>query len=577
MGAPYDNSNFGAAWIFTRSGGVWTQQGPKLVGTGAVEPSFQGYSVSISADGNTAIVGGVHDNSYTGAAWIFTRTAGVWTQQGSKLIGSGAVGIAAQGASVALSGDGMTAIVGGLLDTGAAWIFVNTNGVWSQQGSKLDSDPPSTSQGSSVSLSSDGNTAIVGAPEDNSGSGAVWVYTRSGGVWTQQGSKLVGAGAAAPPPHQGMSVSLSGDGNSAIFGSPTDNGIGAAWIFVRSGAIWTQRGPKLVGGGGVGGGFSVALSADGKTAILGGPGDNGDIGAAWIFFDAPRIAHDFNGDGKSDILWRDTSGNLAVWLMNGGTVAQAAGLGAVPGSFSVVGQKDFDGGGDADLLWRDASGNLSMWFMNGTAVTSAAAVGNLTSNWGIYGTADLDGNGMGDLLLRDSNTGTVAVWYMNGSQVASTANFGPVSNSWTILGDGNGGILWRDTAGDIALWAVQGGQVTSTTVLGTVTSNFVFQGIGDFDGDGNIDILWRDTNSGALSIWFTNATQGISIGSVGALPSNWSVAQIGDYDGDGKSDILLLDNAGDLAVWLMNGATVSSSIGIGNVGTTWQVQNVNAN
>jgi hypothetical protein len=79
------------------------------------------------------------------------------------------------------------------------------------------------------------------------------------------------------------------------------------------------------------------------------------------------------------------------------------------------------------------------------------------------------------------------------------------------------------------------------------------QGVGDFNGDDAVDILWRDTNSGALSIWFTNGTQVTSGAAVGTLLSNWSVAQVGDYNGDGKSDILLLDNVGDLAVWEMNG------------------------
>ena len=62
-----------------------------------------------------------------------------------------------------------------------------------------------------------------------------------------------------------------------------------------------------------------------------------------------------------------------------------------------------------------------------------------------------------------------------------------------------------------------------------------------------------------------------------AAEQTGNVAQIGDYDGDGKSDILLIDTAGDLAVWLMNGSTVASSVGISNVGPTWQVQNANAN
>jgi hypothetical protein len=99
----------GAAWVFTRSNGVWTQQGGKLVGTGAVGVggAYQGQSVALSADGNTAIVGGYGDNNYIGAAWVYTRSNGVWTQQGSKLVGTGAVGgVIHQGLSVALSADG---------------------------------------------------------------------------------------------------------------------------------------------------------------------------------------------------------------------------------------------------------------------------------------------------------------------------------------------------------------------------------------------------------------------------------------------------------------------------------------
>jgi hypothetical protein len=80
----------------------FTQQGPKLVGSGAVgNAAGQGYSVSLSADGNTAIVGGLYDNSGT-AAWVYTRSGGVWTQQWGKLVGSGAVGTAQQGYAVAL-------------------------------------------------------------------------------------------------------------------------------------------------------------------------------------------------------------------------------------------------------------------------------------------------------------------------------------------------------------------------------------------------------------------------------------------------------------------------------------------
>ncbi|MBK9401806.1 MAG: hypothetical protein IPN36_13440 [Bacteroidetes bacterium] len=103
----------GAAWVYIRTGGIWTQQGNKLVGTGNVGAAYQGASVAISADGNTAIVGGPIDNNGQGAAWIFIRSGAIWTQFGSKLVGSGNIGASQQGVSVSISADGNTVIVGG--------------------------------------------------------------------------------------------------------------------------------------------------------------------------------------------------------------------------------------------------------------------------------------------------------------------------------------------------------------------------------------------------------------------------------------------------------------------------------
>ena len=268
-----------------------SQPGPsKLVGTEVVGPAEQGWSVALSADGNTALVGGPEDNSYAGAAWVYTRSGGVWTQQGSKLVGTGAIGNAGQGSSVALSDDGNTAIVGGVADnlnTGAAWVFTRSGIVWPQQGSKLVGTGAvgNAGQGHSVALSADGKTAVVGGAGDNSYAGAAWVFTRSGTVWTQQGSKLVGTGAIGSA-SQGHSVASSADGNTAIVGGPHDNShTGAAWVYTRSGGVWTQQGSKLVGTGAVGNarqGASVALSADGSTAIVGGLSDNRLTGAGWV-------------------------------------------------------------------------------------------------------------------------------------------------------------------------------------------------------------------------------------------------------------------------------------------------------
>src|SRR6516165_10643774 len=224
----------------------FTQQGPKLVGIDAVGGAQQGTSVSLSGDGNTDIVGGPLDNNEAGAAWVYTRSRGVWSQQGPKLVGTGLPVNPSVGISVSISGDGNTAIVG----TGAqaALVYTRSGDLWSQQAKLVGTGGAGfgVSQGFSVSISGDGNTAIVGAPFDNIGncgssdcaSGAAWVFTRSGGVWTQQGDKLVGTGAAGYA-NQGRSVSLSGDGDTAIVGGNRDNDfVGAAWVFTRSGGVW---------------------------------------------------------------------------------------------------------------------------------------------------------------------------------------------------------------------------------------------------------------------------------------------------------------------------------------------------
>jgi hypothetical protein len=175
------------------------QDGPKLVGTGATGNAAQGFSVAVSADGNTALVGGQNDNGGVGAAWVFVRTSAGWAQQSTKLVAT-------------------TGEVG------------------------------SGNFGHSVALSSDGNTALIGGPSDNSDGGAAWVFSRSGSTWTQQGAKLTGTGNTNSLVFRGSSVALSADGNTALIGALADNGfIGASWVFVRSGTTWSQQGNKLVG------------------------------------------------------------------------------------------------------------------------------------------------------------------------------------------------------------------------------------------------------------------------------------------------------------------------------------------
>jgi hypothetical protein len=290
-GGPYEGRGRGAVWVFVRSGAGWVQQGEKLVASDAVgERSFQGRSVALSTDGNTALVGGNGDDEGIGAAWVFTRVAGAWTQQ-AKLIGGGAVGKSRQGSAVALSADGNTALIGGTSDddgAGAAWVFTRAGIVWTQQGAKQvgTNSSGAAGQGNSVALSADGHTALVGGPDDDRNQGAVWIFSRSGDRWTQQGDKLVGSGGIGPAILQGYGAALSGDGNTAIIGGYGDNhNAGAAWVFARSGDSWAQAGEKLTvpRAPGAQAGYSVAISADGSRLVLGGPGRDGGAGAAWEF------------------------------------------------------------------------------------------------------------------------------------------------------------------------------------------------------------------------------------------------------------------------------------------------------
>ena len=218
------------------------QQGDKKIGTGYSGLARQGYSVAISADGNTAIVG-ANAISSSGAAWVYVKQNGVWEQQGNMLVGSGVgldCGSAIQGYSVAISADGNTVLIGGYKDncnTGAAWVFTRNNGLWLQQGNKLVGSGGIggfINQGSSVSLSADGNTAVIGGEGDNNNIGAAWVFKRENGIWSQQGNKLVGTGYVSQP-YQGISVAISADGNTILVGGKNDNsGVGAVWVFVNS-------------------------------------------------------------------------------------------------------------------------------------------------------------------------------------------------------------------------------------------------------------------------------------------------------------------------------------------------------
>ena len=298
VGAPGDDGGRGAAWVFAREGSTWTQQSEKLTdgevtGGSLPEDAAFGASVAISADGSTALVGGPGDTADKGAIWVFARDRSTWAQQGEKLTGGEAEGAAELGRSVAISADGDTALAGGPLDAkgiGAAWAFTREGSTWAQQGAKLTGghEAGHGQFGGSVSLSGDGDTALIGARVDHSlvSTGAAWAFARTGATWTQEGEKLTGAGETASGEFGG-SVALSDDGETALIGGAWNGGgVGAAWAFTHEGATWIQQGEKLTSGEAVspaGFGSAVALSASGTKALVGASGDALEAGAAWVF------------------------------------------------------------------------------------------------------------------------------------------------------------------------------------------------------------------------------------------------------------------------------------------------------
>jgi len=346
-----DNSVFdaGAVYVFTRTGDSWTQQAylkPSNPQSGA---EF-GHYVALSADGNTLAVSayweasnatGINGNQkdesipQAGAVYVFARAGSTWRQQAYvKASNTGEAGTADTfgegdqfGWSLALSGDGTTIAVGAITEdggaagingnqrdnaspsAGAVYVFTGTGGAWSQQAYVKPSNPDAGDMfGYSVSLSADGSVLAVGSFDEdgsgrgvnpasdnrNAGSGAVYVFTRGGATWSQQA--YLKPANSEPQDSFGVHVALSDDGGTLLAGSldedcpatgvnprgcdtdwNSDLSMGAAYVFVRAGATWSQQAFLKPSNTGANDWFGarVALSGDGNTAAIGAPFEDG--------------------------------------------------------------------------------------------------------------------------------------------------------------------------------------------------------------------------------------------------------------------------------------------------------------
>jgi hypothetical protein len=289
--------NQGAAWVLTRTGATWSNQAILLGGEEEGASGRFGRGVALSADGKTALVGAPAAQGHVGAAWVFTRSGTTWTQQPGRLAASGEVGQGHFGYSLALSADGTTALIGGPADSqdlGAAWSFTRSGATWAQ-GAKLTGAPGEIGEahfGASVALAASGELALIGALADDHSRGAAWSFMHSGANWGP-GEKLIASGDERGPAQFGSAVALSGTGNLALVGGPLDHlSIGAAWSFTRTGGTWSPQHQKLRGAeeeAKAHFGNGVALSANGETALVGGPFEADRTGALWAFTQGTEV------------------------------------------------------------------------------------------------------------------------------------------------------------------------------------------------------------------------------------------------------------------------------------------------
>src|SRR5437667_7467148 len=277
IGADGDNSFQGAAYLFTKSNGSWSE-GQKLTASDGLPGDEFGYRV-VLADNTlrvgafTATVGGVVSQ---GAAYVFTQSDGTWSES-QKLTASDGALFDNFGASVALDGSTLVvgangATVGGNAAQGAVYVFTESNGTWTQT-QKLTADDGAAYDNFGLSVALKGSTILVGSPRAaigaNAAQGALYVFTESNGTWSQ--TQKLTASDGATNDSFGESVAL--DGSTALIGAynATINGHtwqGAAYIFTESNGSWSEGQRLTASNGTAGGNFRKEIALNGSTALI---------------------------------------------------------------------------------------------------------------------------------------------------------------------------------------------------------------------------------------------------------------------------------------------------------------------
>ena len=305
---------------------------------------------------------------------------------------------------------------------------------------------------------------------------------------------------------------------------------------------------------------------------------------------------DLIGNGMSDVLWRLPAGNPLIWEMSGLSLqGQVTVSNTLDAGSAIVGTGKFFGNGSPDAIaWVSSSDQLTLWLLGNDGSVQQSCTNTIAPDLDFLGIGDIDGDGTDDILWRSATDGSVSAYLMNGCATTpqALALQSIADPSWTFAGAGdiNGDdyadLIWQDSqSGNVIIWlSASGGVVTQEIFPENAQSGWKIAAIGDFDGNGKADLLWRDPASQALVLWSSNGSSfdvapvepassetfanpddifssGFETGTrlAPALSANWTILGASDFDQDGNADILLADGNGDVAIWLMQGATVRAT------------------